>query len=306
MKKYTLYIILGTLIFSLISSYYYGVSYADSFLNHSYIKRKNHCKFLINNNTKNLSEKYAIADSCFIRIGQGKYQFEALDLSLKSKEYIILVHGKRECPYAMIRGGIRLQKMGFSVLIPVLFSHGSDSLNNIIDYGKYSISQIDKCVSYLVMKGAKHIGISGRSMGASISIIAAAKNKQIDAIAAECPLSSVKSSISYKHKLYSNLPSFPFLNIKTMAVQHLLDDNLDSLAAEYFVKRISPRPFLLMAATNDQVVDPNDSYKIYHLAGEPKVIWEEPVNHTKFHSQLKDEFYIRIPNFFKKAFLEKE
>lgn len=302
MYKKIIYTFLSLIIISLISSYYYSTSYAESFLINSYKKRTAKCGYLTNGETKHLAEKYSLSDSLFIKLGKGKYQFQAIDLPSENKDYIILIHGKRECPFAMIRGGLKLQKMGFSVLIPVLYAHGDDSLNHYIDYGKYSISQIDSCVNYLTLKGANHIGVSGRSMGATIAIIAGARNSKIDAVAAECPVISVESSISYKHNLYSNLPNFPFIEFKTLAVKQLLNDNLDSLNAANFIKRISPRPLFIMAATEDRVVNPLDFSTLYELAGEPKIWWEAPIDHTKFHSQLKDEFYIRIPAFFQKAF----
>jgi dienelactone hydrolase len=302
MKKKIAGILILIFVSGLLFSYFYSKRYAESFLTYTYQQRKTKCQILTPDGIKELSKKYSLTEDSFITIGSEEYQFHAIDLPSENMDYIILIHGKRECPFAMLRGGLKLHQMGFSILIPVLFSHGMDSTNSIIDYGKYSLTQIDSCVNYLEKKGANHIGISGRSMGASLAIIAAGRNNKIDAIAAECPLSSVESSISYKHELYSKLPNFPFINFKIMAVKQLLNDNLDSLAAKYFISRLSPRPLLLMAATKDKVINPKDFNELFHLAGEPKIWWEAPIDHTKFHSQLSDEFYIRLPAFFQEAF----
>lgn len=303
MKKKNIAIFLSILLLiALISSITYAIDYANTFLKYPYSVRASKCKYLISWNINTLLKENQLPQDTIINLGEGINQFQAIDLLGETNQYIILIHGKRECPYAMLKGGLKLREQGFSVLIPVLFSHGNDSLNDLTDYGKYSIGQIDSCVNYLLRKGVNDIGISGRSMGASIAIIAAAKNKNIKAVAAECPLLSVESSIEYKHKLYSKLPSFPFVKMKTWSVEKLLNYPLDSLATKYFISRISPRPIFIMAATEDQVINPKDFDELYKLAGDPKYLWKEPIDHTKFHSQLKVEFYIRIPAFFKKSF----
>lgn len=282
---------------------YYAIDFNKYFLENEYSTRKSKCKFFDESKLKEVLNSYGFDQNNIKSLEYSEGKFDALFMhNDTSKHWLILVHGKRECPYAMIRGGYRLHKMGYSIAIPVLYAHGNDSLHNYIDYGKYSIEQIHKCVEQLEQYGAEKTGIIGRSMGASLAIIATAQNPNIDAVIAECPLKSVESSIEYKHSLYSRLPEFPFLNIKYAITYWQLDTQLDSLACINFVDRISPRPLFIMAATEDKVVNPKDFEEIYSSAREPKIIWREQINHTKFHSTLKDDFYKRVPEFFDSYF----
>jgi len=291
------------LLLILITAVWYGKVFIIEFLYYPISERQNKCNAFDSLDFQQVLKDNNLSDNNLIEIGSGLLKLQALYLKADTgANYLLLIHGKKECPYAMLKGGLALQKMGFSVLIPVYYGHGNDSLQTMIDYGKYSIMQMDSCVRYIQNLGGKKIGVIGRSMGASIGIIAAARNKAIQAIVAECPAKSVQSSISYKHSLYSDLPDFPFLDIKIRATKLALSDNLDSLAAINFVSRISPRPLFIMAATEDVVINPQDFIDLFEQAGEPKTYWEEPIDHTKFHSQLSDTFYDRTSKFFIKAF----
>ncbi len=282
---------------------WYEMSFAREFLYFPMSKRQNKCIASNLGELDKLLKMHQIDSSCLIELGNDHLKFQAIHLKADTgNNYLILIHGKKECPFAMLRGGLTLRDMGFSVIIPNYYAHGYDSAHRWIDYGKHAVIQVDSCISYAKKTGAEKIGIVGRSMGASIGIIATGRNQMVDAIVAECPAKSVQSSIGYKHSMYSQLPDFPILQLKIMAVKIALRDNLDSLAAINFIGRIAPRPVFIMAATNDQVINPQDFIELYNEAKEPKMIWKEPLDHTKFHSQLSDEFYRKTREFFVKSF----
>jgi esterase/lipase len=282
---------------------YYSLDFSKYFLSNDMKSREQKCSVLQPKKLQSKLNKYGFDLSDIKSFNNNGKSFPVLLMQNDSSDQVlILIHGKRECPYAMMRGGYRLHQMGYSIMIPVLHGHGNDSLNTNIDYGSFSIDQVLTCVKEAKISGASKIGLIGRSMGASIAIIAAAKSHDVDAIVAECPLKSVESSIEYKHRLYSRLPSFPFLQLKIAITEYKLDANIDSLAAINFIDRISPRPIFIMASLDDKVLNPQDFEDLFKKAKQPKQIWRAAVDHTKFHSQLSDKFYHEIPLFFLEAF----
>lgn len=281
----------------------YTIKFNDSFLSYDMQSRTNKCTGFQNSELKSVFSNYGFDLHDIKQYKSNGEKFPVLLMQNDSSDrFLIMVHGKRECPYAMIRGGYRFYQMGYTVVIPVLYAHGQDSLNKFIDYGKYSIDQVITCADEAKKSGANKIGLIGRSMGASIAIIAAAKCKDIDAIVVESPLKSVESSIEYKHKLYSRLPNFPFLYLKNLITEYYLETDLDSLASINFIDRVSPRPIYILASTQDKVLNPQDFEDLYNTAKQPKLIWREDVNHTHFHSRLSNEFYTKIAQFFSESF----
>jgi len=282
---------------------YFAIDFNNYFLGYSYEERKSKCNYFDQNTLNQKLRKYGFSNQDILALETKESTFDAMFMIQDSSDsFIIMVHGKRECPFAMMKEGFQFYKLGYSVIIPVLYAHGKDSLNGFIDYGRFSVGQVNECVRQAKLLGAKNVGLIGRSMGASIAIIATAKNKEINAIVAECPLKSVESSIEYKHELFSDLPDFPFLNIKNAITEFQIGIDLDSLSSLLYVGKISPRPIFIMAATKDRVVNPNDFEALFINAGEPKQIWREEIDHTKFHSSLKEDFYKKVHDFFDQTF----
>ncbi len=307
LKKYAkllLIMLAGVLLYA---SYYFFIQYpksfAHQFLINSPSQRNEKCNTPIQYQKQGIIENYGIDSTAFYFLGSGANRFEVLELNAASDEWIIMVHGKRECRFALFGLGRHFQVDGYNVLIPVLAAHGLDTAHLYTDYGKTSVHQVLECIDFAKKEGARKIGIFGRSMGGSIALLAAAHNSDVDAVIADCPPKSVQSSIEYKHELYTLFPKFPFLDLKIRQVENLIDTCLDSIAPLHFMERVHC-PVYIFAALDDKVVNPQDYIELFENANEPKFIWKENLNHTHFHHKHTEEFMCRIYGFFDTTFQE--
>lgn len=118
-----------------------------------------------------------------------------------------------------------------------------------------------------------HLGLLGSSAGAAVSVYVAASDHRVSCIATfACPADF--SFLADKQRVRATIDHFRSIGvIKDDDFPASIDewlDGFDITAPIRWIKRISPRPILLIHGERDDLVPLAHAHSLFHKAGEPK------------------------------------
>ncbi|OGF44672.1 MAG: hypothetical protein A2452_07935 [Candidatus Firestonebacteria bacterium RIFOXYC2_FULL_39_67] len=187
----------------------------------------------------------------------------------KTKEKcIILCHGLGADKSDMLNYMPFLYKKGYSLLAFDFRGHG-ESKEKYTSLGYNETKDLIAAVDFAKAKGAKHIGVIGRSMGAAVSIRTAELSPEIKAVVADSSFACLPDMIkSYARRLY-HLPYFPMVPVTVY---------ISELRSGFKYETVNPvesaakmkTPLLLIHGLEDGNISPDNSRKIFEAAGGPK------------------------------------
>lgn len=149
---------------------------------------------------------------------------------------------------------------------------------------------------------AKRIGVLGISMGGSVAILAAAKDKRIRAVVDDSGFSDAPRVIAASFEHFVHLPAFPFAPITIVIADLRAGIDVTGVRPVDVIGEISPRPLLVIHETGDLVVPPDNSLRNYGAARSPRQLWFVPGNqHGNAHTIAKAEYESRVTKFFDDA-----
>ena len=149
---------------------------------------------------------------------------------------------------------------------------------------------------------AKRVGVLGISMGGSVAILAAAKDKRIRAVVDDSGFSDAPRVIAASFEHFVHLPAFPFAPITIVIADLRAGIDVTAVRPVDVIGRISPRPLLVIHETGDSVVPTDNSLRNYAAARSPKELWLVPGNqHGNAHTMAKAEYESRVTKFFDDA-----
>jgi fermentation-respiration switch protein FrsA (DUF1100 family) len=145
--------------------------------------------------------------------------------------------------------------------------------------------------------------LMGFSMGASVAIMAAARCPAVKAVVADSPFASLDRAVSRCFRFLCRLPPWLFERPVFWFAERLSGGRIRDVAPVAVVGAIAPRPLLLIHGSDDPIVDPAEARRLYHAAGEPKVLWEVPgCGHLQGRLRYPDEYVRRIGEFLDSVF----
>lgn len=193
-----------------------------------------------------------------------------------------------------------LAKHEYGVLLFDIRTHG-DSDGTLLPYGGDEAEDVIGAATFLQTRDEidpDKIGALGHSLGAQISILAAAGSDQIKAVAADGPCCTTRADFpapaglkDWFYVLYDAV-FFPMLRWRTKVS--------DPVSIQEGVSLISPRPlFLIGAGTEKEMIE-----RHYSAAKEPKELWIIPdAGHIGGISAVPEEYEARMIDFFDRALL---
>jgi len=189
---------------------------------------------------------------------------------------VILLHGYGANKASILEIAEFLwRRAGFSLLIPDMRASG-ESGGEFITAGYYERGDIQQAVRYLRSRGdvnPEKIGVMGVSMGASIAVLAAAREDGIKAVVADSPFRSVSDLLYHSFESIFGLPRFPFEPIAVAMVESQVGLPINAAAAIEEITKISPRPLFLIHGAADPLIPPEESLELFAAAGTPKEMW---------------------------------
>jgi len=218
----------------------------------------------------------------------------------KNRAAVMLLHGFSSNRLSLLDVGVALARHGYGVLLFDLRAHG-DSEGQVLPFGGNEVEDVRGAVDYLQRRAdvdPERIGALGWSLGAQISLLAAARNDAIKAVVADAPCCTTFQDWPPPR----NLGEWLYVPYDLVFYQFLKwrSGVTNPVSVRDAIGRIAPRPILLIGAGIEQ-------YRLEYLlaaAGEPKSLWIIPeAGHIEGFSLRPQEYEERMVRFFDQVLL---
>ena len=221
---------------------------------------------------------------------------------------LIFVHG-----IGSVRSGdnavelaARMVELGYSVLLFDLRGHGS-SEGDKVSGGYFERWDVLGAFDYLVGRGVGpgRIGLLGFSMGAATSIMAAAEEPRITALAADSPFANALDLIAREAARKTPIPGWltpMFMPGARLMANGIYGIDLGELAPERAVARLD-YPVLVIHGTADQRIPWEQGQRVADAAPAGSSLWKAPgVDHVDAFLTFPDEYVRRVAEYFDARF----
>lgn len=223
----------------------------------------------------------------------------------KSKKTIIFSHGYGDNRALMdievINLAKRLCKEDYNVLVFDFRGEG-ESEGKIVTLGAFEKYDLLSAIDFA--KNTKHsekIGLIGWSMGAATSLLVGENSKDVQAIVADSPFSSLKGYLKENLPYWTKLPNFPFTPIILGVLPGIININIKSVDAINAVSKYKDKELLLIHGKGDTVIPYTESEKIYKSCKNKSHIklWiTDKADHIRSYKMYKNLYEENVVNFF--------
>jgi pimeloyl-ACP methyl ester carboxylesterase len=217
---------------------------------------------------------------------------------------IIMVHGNEGNRNAEGSGALdiagELVGHGFNVLMFDLHGCG-ESEGNTVSGGYYEKDDLEGAVAYITQRGLEKIGVLGFSLGAVSSLLAAAEDKEIDAVVADSAFADLNDIIEPEFAKRTHAPKF-FLHPILFMVKVMYGVDFTAIRPIEVVAEIAPRPIFFIHGETDDMIPADHVRRLLEASGNPdNILWIVPGGHTSAYHDYPVEFIDRVTAFFDAA-----
>ncbi|MFN0072009.1 MAG: alpha/beta hydrolase [Chloroflexota bacterium] len=191
---------------------------------------------------------------------------------------------------------------GFNVLALDVRGHG-ESGGTWTSVGHYERYDAIAAAQELRLRGFGPIGVLGISMGAAISILAAAESPLIRAVVADSSFAVLRHAVRGNARLLgypslmAELAAYTACSAVAARLRHARTAS-DPIAA---IAHIAPRPTLLIHCDGDAMIPVTDAQALYAASGDPCELWIIPeMAHAESYAGATDEYRARVTRFFRR------
>jgi len=217
---------------------------------------------------------------------------------------VLLLHGYGGTRKHMIFHAKALVEGGFGILMYDERASGQ-SEGDYRSYGWMDPPDVDSALNYLNSRSEvdpKNIGIGGCSIGGQISLQAASRNSQIQAVWADGPSGIVASDYGPPTNWATAISWLSNRLLDHMLLQFLDIEKPEPMTT--IIASIGPRPIMLVAGGKERSYFGAESHHVtrfYHAAGENTQLWVIPeATHCDGPRQRPEEYKQRLIGFFTK------
>jgi len=221
--------------------------------------------------------------------------------SKTSEKAIVLVPGLGGTRWSMLWHVPFLVDAGYNVL---LFDPRSTGLSggNRYGFGYFESKDVQHAIDYLTkIKGAKDIGLLGRSAGATASLLAAERDPRVNAVVADSPYANLRlaakdfGKFSHDRLLQTLFPVYMFSARLALGVDIYRQTNI--------LRRINGvgTPTFFIHGMEDEGISHKNSELLYEHKTGPKNLWLVPdTNHIAAFENYPGEYKQRIVDFLRR------
>ncbi len=214
---------------------------------------------------------------------------------------IIAQHGYKASRGEMLNEAAMLYRRGFGVLLSTMRGH-DQSEGERITLGRLEMDDFAAWFRFVTTQpgvDARRVGILGNSLGGTLAIQFAAQTREVAAVVAQSPFSSLSDTLETSIRFFTGLPTFPFAPMIAFWAERQAGVRIEDVDATRWIARLSPRPVFLLQGGADVVVSAASGQRLYDAAGEPKELWFDPkVGHSAFDGVRASEYERRVGGFF--------
>ncbi|MEN6324742.1 MAG: alpha/beta fold hydrolase [Syntrophomonas sp.] len=193
-------------------------------------------------------------------------EFPSRDDSLKLKGWlitaqnsdqtIIFAHGYRrnraDDSIPILNLARDMVQRGYNVLL-FDFRNSGESDGNLTTVGQLEVRDLLGAVDYVKSKPeiSRKVVFLGFSMGATASLLAGARDPEVDAVIADAPFADMRSYLEENLSVWTDLPSFPFNQAFFVVVPFLTGLDVNQVSPVHEIAQFKGRPVLLIHGTAD-------------------------------------------------------
>lgn len=220
------------------------------------------------------------------------------------RDVIVICHGFAMNRHELLDIARSLRVRGHAVLLFDFRGHGtSDGARTTIGY--HEAGDIIAAIGYLQARpelAGLPLGVAGISMGGAATLLAAAREPRIAAIAADSSFAALSETAAGSLRQLSRWLRYPvgpliirFGELLTR-VKIGINRPIDAIAT------LAPRPVLLIHDTEDTFIPVRNAYALYEAATGPKELWvRRGRGHASLWALCPDEYVERLDSFFSRA-----
>ena len=224
---------------------------------------------------------------------------------------IMAAHGNPGGRQDVLHEAQILNQHGYSVLLGSFRAH-DDSQAKLVTFGYDEQKDLAAWHAYLLSRDdvdPERIGLMGESMGGGTSILYAAGNQEIKALATVSAF-ALSAEMLETFIQYEN-PGLPQWLIQLLSRLILFwgeregGFSASELDTEAVIADISPRPVLIMHGESDDKIGADCGQQLYDAAAEPKALWLCPeCKHVDFEDHRPEEYREQLLAFFDQNLLD--
>jgi fermentation-respiration switch protein FrsA (DUF1100 family) len=218
---------------------------------------------------------------------------------------VILASGYGDTQDQMLSIAEFLHHAGFSVLTYDSRAR-APSGGEYVTLGFHEQQDMIQLMNYAVARSdvdATRIGVLGLSMGGATAVLAAAKDRRIQAVVDDSGFSDASRVIAASFEHFVHLPAFPFAPVTVAIADLRAGINVNRVRPMDVIGEISPRPLLIIHEADDSVVPADNSLRNFAAARQPKELWLVPGSqHADAQTGAKSEYQRKVTKFFEVAF----
>ncbi len=203
-----------------------------------------------------------------------------------------------------------LNQAGYSVLLGSFRTH-DECDGEIITFGFYEVQDIEAWHNYLLERkdvNPGRIGLFGESMGGGTSILYAATDPGIQALATGSAFGLTDAVLQKFIEFETDLPSavIPLLAKMIMFwAERIGDFDSQQLYTQNMIADVSPVPLLIIHGGKDDKIGPLIGRQLFEAAAEPKeLLWIEEAGHVNFEKYEPELYSETLVGFFDKHLLD--
>ena len=225
----------------------------------------------------------------------------------QSQRVVIAVSGYRGKKEDMLGISSILWRNGYNVLLFDYRAYGAGRLaDEMFTLGHRELEDVQSAVRYVRSRLERPwLGLLGGSMGASVVLMATARDPEIKAVWADSAFASQEDVIAYGWRSATHLPGRPVVDVAARLFERRTGHRWQDFAPIAEIGRIAPRPVYLVHAVGDRVIPVEQVHRLYEAASQPKELWVEPgLDHCGVYFAFREEYARRVLKFFGQYLVE--
>ncbi len=144
------------------------------------------------------------------------------------------------------------------------------------------------------------IGLLGMSLGGTVAVRVATKDRRVQAVCLDSPISSVSQWIRDRYSVRVGPISWLLADPLLLLVLALRRVNAWKMRTDTELGAMPPRPVMVITSSKDQSVGPRRRHGVWAAARDPKEHWVAEADHCRASIEAPREYVERVGGFFQR------